>query len=108
MEKRQRARWSYHTQEESDQPIEVTNTLNHVEPSGSGTRGRKGYVTVNGPKAKALFDTGTMEDNLISRKFVSTSQISTQGLDTPTRLKMAVKGSCSTITYKSKPLILVW
>ena len=48
-----------------------------------------------------------MGDNLITGKFVSTFQIPTQDLDTPTRLKMAVKGSCSTITYKSKPLIPV-
>ena len=62
---------------------------------------------VNGHKAKALFDTGTMGDNLISGKFVSTFQIPTQDLDTPISLKMAVKGSRSTINYKAQPLIQV-
>ena len=48
-----------------------------------------------------------MEDNLISGKFVSTFRIPTQDLDTPISLKRAVKGSRSTINYKSQPLILV-
>ena len=48
-----------------------------------------------------------MGDNLISGKFFSTFQIPTQELDTPIRLKMAVKGSHSTINYKSQPLIQV-
>ena len=105
MERRERPRRSYHTQEESDHPIEVTNTSNHVGPSGSGTRALEAYVTVNGHKAKALFDTRTMGDNLIAGKFVCTFQIPTQDLDTPISLKMAVKGSRSTINYKSQPLI---
>ena len=48
-----------------------------------------------------------MGDNLISGKFVSTPQIPTQDLDTPISLKMAVKGSRSTINYKSQLLIQV-
>ena len=48
-----------------------------------------------------------MGDNLISGKLVSTIQIPTQDLDTPISLKMAVKGSHSTINYKSQPLIQV-
>ena len=48
-----------------------------------------------------------MGDNLISGKFVSTFQIPTQVLDTPIGLKMAVKGSRSTINYKSQSLIQV-
>ena len=48
-----------------------------------------------------------MGDNLISGKFVSTFQISTQDLDTPISLKMAVKRTRSTINYKSQPLIQV-
>ena len=107
MERRGRPRRSYHTPGESDHPIKVTNTSNHVGPSGSGNRALEGYVTVNGHKVKALFDTGTMVDNLISGKFVSTFQIPTQDLDTPIRLKSAVKGSHSTINYKSQPLIQV-
>ena len=107
MERRGKPRRSYHTQEESEHPIEVTNTSNHVGPSGGGNRALEAYVTVNGHKAKALFDTGTMGDNLISGKFVSTFQIPTQDLDIPISLKMAVKGSRSIINYKSQPLIQV-
>ena len=107
MERRGRSRRSYHTQEETDHPIEVTNTSNHVGPFGSGNRVLEAYVTVNGVKVKALLDTGTMGDNLISRKFVSAFQIPTQDLDTPISLKMAVKGSRSTINYKLQPLIQV-
>ena len=106
-ERRGRPCRSYHTQEESDHAIEVTNTSNHVEPSGSGTRALEAYITVNGHKAKAVFDTGTIGDNLIFRKFVSTFQIPTQDLDTPISHKMAVKGYRSTINYKSQPLIHV-
>jgi hypothetical protein len=62
---------------------------------------------VNGHKAKALFDTGTMGDNLISGKFVSTFNISTKDLDRPINLKMAVKGSRSTINYKAQPVIQI-
>ena len=107
MERRGRPHRSYHTQEELDHAIEVTNTSNHVGPSGCGTRALEGNITVNSHKAKALFNTGTMGDNLISGKFVSTFQIPTQDLDTPISLKMAVKGSCSTINYKSQPVIQV-
>jgi len=48
-----------------------------------------------------------MGDNLISAKFVSTYNIPTKNLDTPINLKMAVKGSRSTINYKSKPVIQI-
>ena len=106
-ERRGRPRRSYYTQEQSDHPIEVTNTSNHVGPFGSGNRALKAYVTVNGHKAKALFDTGTMGENLISAKFVTTFQIATQDLETPISLKMAVKGSRSTINYKCQPRIQV-
>ena len=107
MERRGRPRRSYHTQEESEHPIEVTNTSNHVGPSGSGNRAHKAYVTGNSHKAKAVFDTGTMGDNLISGKFLSTFQIPTQDLDTPISFMMAVKGSRSTINYKTQPVIQV-
>ena len=107
MERRGRPCRSYHTQEESDHIIEVTNTSNHLGPSGSGTRALEDYIMVNSHKAKALFDRGTMGDNLISGKLVSTFQIPTQDLETPIRLKIAVKGSRSTINYKSPPVIQV-
>ena len=48
-----------------------------------------------------------MGDTLISGNFVSTFQIPTQALNTPISLKMAVKGSHSTINYKSQPLLQV-
>ena len=107
MKRRGRPRRSYHTQAESDHPIEVTNTSTHVGPSGIRIRALEVYGTVNGHQAKALFDAGTMGDNLISGKLVSTFQIPTQDLDTPISLKMAVKGSRSTINYKSQRLIQV-
>ena len=106
-DRRGRPRRSYHTKEESDRPIEVTNTSYYVGPSGSGNRALEAYVTVNGHKAKALSATGTMRGNLITGKLVSTFQILTQDLDSPISLKMAVKGTRSTINYKSQPLIQV-
>jgi hypothetical protein len=63
------------------------------------------FVIVNGQQVKALFNTGTMGDNLISRKFVSTNRMTTENLEVPICLKMAVKGSRSTINYKVKPVI---
>ena len=48
-----------------------------------------------------------MGDNLISGKFVSTFQIPTQDLDTPLSLKMAVKGSRSTMNYNAQPVIQI-
>ena len=48
-----------------------------------------------------------MGDNLISGKFVSAFQLTTEDLDTLISLKMPVKGSRSTINYKSQPLIQV-
>jgi hypothetical protein len=65
------------------------------------------YVMVNGDQAKALFDTGTMGDNLISGKFVSINRIATENLKVPISLKMVVKGSRSTINYKVKPVIQI-
>ena len=89
-ERRGKSRRSYHTQEETNHPIEVTYTSNHIELSGNENRALEAYITVNGHKAKALFDTGTMGDNLISGKFLSTFQIPTQDLNIPISLKMAV------------------
>ena len=76
-------------------------------PCGTRTRALEAYITVNGPKAKVLFNTGTMGDNLISGKYVSTFQIPTQDLDTSISFMMAVKRSRSTINYKLQPLIQV-
>jgi hypothetical protein len=62
---------------------------------------------INGHQAKALFDIGTMGDNLISGKFVSTNRIVTENLKVLISLKMAVKGSRSTINYRKKPFIQI-
>ena len=106
-ERRGKPSRSYHSQEETNHAIKVTNTSNHIGPSGKENRALEAYITVNGHKAKALFETGTMGDNLISGKFVSTFQFPTQDLDTPISLKLAVKGSRSTINYKCQPLIQI-
>jgi hypothetical protein len=63
------------------------------------------YILVNGHQAKALFDTGTMGDNLISGKFVSTHRLATENLENLIALKMAVKGSRSTINYQAIPVV---
>jgi len=106
-ERRGKPRRSYHTQEETNHTIEVTNTSNHVGRSGNENKAFETYITVNGHKAKAPFDTGTMGDNLIAGKFVSIFHIHTKDLDTPISLRMTVKGSRSTINYKSQPVIQV-
>jgi hypothetical protein len=67
----------------------------------------KAYVMVNGHQVKAQFDTGTMGDNLIPGKFVSTNRIATENLEVLISLKMVVKGSRSTINYKAKPVIKI-
>jgi len=98
---------SYHTQEETTHTTDVSNTSNHLGPSGNENKALEVYITVHGHKAKALFDTGIRGDNLISGKFVSIFQIPTKDLKTPISLKMAVKGSRSTINYKLQPIIHV-
>jgi hypothetical protein len=67
----------------------------------------KAYIMLNRDQAKALFDTGTMGDNLISGKFVSTNRIAIKNLEVSISLKMAVKGSRSTINYKAKHVIQI-
>jgi hypothetical protein len=56
---------------------------------------------------KALFNTGIVEDNLIPGKCVSTNRIATENLKVSISLKMAVKGSRSTINYRVKPVIKI-
>ena len=68
--------------------IKVTNTSNDVGQSGNGNKALKAYITLNEHKAKALFDTGTMGDKLISGKLVSTFKIPTKNFDTPIGLKI--------------------
>jgi phage-related protein len=48
-----------------------------------------------------------MEDNLITRKFVSTNRITTKNLKVPISWKMGVKESRSTINYEVKPVIQI-
>ena len=104
-EKKRKPGRSYHTQEEADHTIKVTNTSNHIGLSANENRALEACITVNRYKAKALFDTGTRGDNLISGKFVTTFKTPTQDLDTSISLKVAVKGSHSTINYKCQSLI---
>ena len=85
----------------------MTNTSNHLGPSENENKALEAYITVNGDKAKTLFDTGTMRDNLVSGKLGSTFQIPTKDLDTTISLKVAVKGWRSTINSKSQPVIEV-
>jgi hypothetical protein len=49
------------------------------------------YVIVHEHQVKALFNTGTMGDNHILGKFVSTNQITTENFKVLISLKMAVK-----------------
>jgi hypothetical protein len=67
----------------------------------------KAYVMVNRHQAKALFNTGTIGDNLITEKFVSTNRIATENLEVRISLKMVIKGSRSTINYKAQPVIQI-
>jgi hypothetical protein len=62
---------------------------------------------VHGHQVKALFNTGTMGDKLILEKFVSTNWIATKNLEVSISLKMAVKGSRSTINYRVKSVIQI-
>jgi hypothetical protein len=62
---------------------------------------------VNGHQVKALFNTGTMGDNLIYEKFVSKNRIATENLEVPVSLKIAVNGSSSTINNKVKLVIQI-
>jgi len=50
---------------------------------------------INGKKAKVLFDTGTIEANLISAAFVTTHGIPCIELKEPTKILMVMKGSRS-------------
>jgi hypothetical protein len=65
------------------------------------------YVMVNRHQGKVLFDTGTMGDNLISGKFISINRITIENLEVSIYLKMAVKGSRSTIKYRLKLIIQI-
>jgi hypothetical protein len=64
----------------------------------------KAHVMVNRHQAKVLFDTVTMGDNLIFRRFVSTNRNATENLEAPISFKMAVKRSRYTINYRAKPV----
>ena len=90
-----------------DNSIQSNVTSNLATPLGQGQMTLEAYIMVNGHQAKALFDTGTMGDNLISGKFISTHRIATETLENPISLKMAVKGSRSTINFKAKPVVQI-
>ena len=58
-------------------------------------------ILVNGKKARALADTGTIGGTLLSNRFVTSNNIPYKPRKTPVNLKMAVKGSRSTSNYSS-------
>jgi hypothetical protein len=62
---------------------------------------------VNEHQVKALFGIRTIEDNLMSEKFVSTNRIVMENLEVLIVPKIAVKGSRFTINYKAKPVIQI-
>src|SRR3978361_1223819 len=61
---------SFHTEAELDNSIQSNVTSNSVASPAPQQMTLEAYIMVNGHQAKALFDTGTMGDNLISGKFV--------------------------------------
>jgi hypothetical protein len=65
------------------------------------------YVMVNAYQAKALYDTGTFGDNVISGKFVTMNRIAIKNLEVSISLKIVVKRSRSSINYKAKPVIQI-
>ena len=56
-------------------------------------------LLVNGKKARALADTGTIGGTLISNKFITTHNIPYTAKKKPVTLRMAVKGSRSTSNF---------
>ena len=55
----------------------------------------EGTMFINGKEARVLFDTGTIEANLISAVFVTTHGIPCTTMKEPTKILMAMKGSRS-------------
>ena len=58
-------------------------------------------IMVNGKPARALADTGTIGESLLSNRFVTTNDIPDKPRTSPVKLKMAVKGSRSTSNYSA-------
>jgi hypothetical protein len=67
----------------------------------------KAYLMVNGQQVKLQYDTSTIGDNLISGKFGSINRITTENLNISIAIKIAIKGSRSTINYKVKPVLQI-
>jgi len=62
-------------------------------------------ININGKRARALPDTGTIGSTLISNKFVTTHNIPYTARKNPVTLKMAVKGSRSTSKFSVEVMI---
>ena len=58
-------------------------------------------IMVNGKHARALVDAGTIGVTLLSNRFVTTNNIPYKPRKNPVNLKMAIKGSRSTINYRA-------
>jgi hypothetical protein len=98
---------SFHTEAELDNSIKSNVASNSMATQALQQMTLEAYILVNGQQAKAIFDTGTMGDNLISGKFVSTRRLATETLENPIALKKAVKGSRSTINYQAIPVVQI-
>jgi len=68
--------------------------MTHLTPS-KGDHTLEGIMLINGKEAKVLFDTGTMEANLISAALVTTQGIPCIKMKEPTKILMIMKGAPS-------------
>ncbi|KZS93895.1 hypothetical protein SISNIDRAFT_395303, partial [Sistotremastrum niveocremeum HHB9708] len=59
------------------------------------------FISVNGIKAHALFDTGC-ESTMMSQQFADVNKIKLQEFSNPMPLQLAVKGSRSVVYYGSQ------
>jgi hypothetical protein len=98
---------SFHTEADLDNSIQSNVTSNSVATQAPQQMTLEAYIMVNGHPAKALFDTGTIGDNFISGKFISTHRLATETLENLIALKKAVKGSRSTINYQAMPVVQI-
>lgn len=69
---------------------------------GTPPQALEAYIDINGNRARVLFDTGTVGISLVSNRFVTTHQIPYEPLEKPQTLKMAVKGSRSTVKHQCR------
>jgi len=62
----------------------------------------EGKIRINGQDARALLDTGTIGEHIISAVFVTTHRVETKTIEGAHRILMAMKGSQSTSTSAKK------